>query len=160
MEDIKDIFGTHLRSMLEYVGWIKKEAQFKTKAYLDYVPAAHTILSQPIKEEWFVRPEEPKKDNPLDEGMIEYEKWQNWQPMFKGDWEIFNDNMIYQDINGDDYTSTIIKYTVGETYHVFKIISNSDKIMERSGNVWRPIGTTLNDFATHCESKNIPLELK
>ena len=108
------IFGPHLRDMMEYVGWLK-ETTDKTLESLhtdweacddairdayDKLTKAHTFLSQPMQESWFVRPAKPKcshcenhncGNNELGCGLIEdYEAWQHWQPLFLGEWEVDN----------------------------------------------------------------------
>lgn len=105
--NITSLFGTTPRDTHDYVGWLMtNEGQefllnrylsvkySKPEVYRELVNEAHTFLSQPMKREWFERGEEPFKliDSPYypNTGQINpyWKMWQNWQPLFKGEWEI------------------------------------------------------------------------
>ena len=127
--NITDIFGTHLRDMHSYVGWLTKtdeganhQMQFFVEKHSEFLASdqflirkAHTILSLPMKEEYFVRGSEPiwedfkgksyhpemnseeclnahQEDHEIFTNALE--KWQNWTPMFKGEWEVKEDGEL------------------------------------------------------------------
>jgi hypothetical protein len=142
-----DIFGKYLRDMMSYVGWVESENfdEFynSTHPEWDYdlpyytgcynlITKAHTFLSQPNKEEYFVRPDKPEKEDYEVKGKPDangyrylFDRWLNWTPMFKGEWKVVG-NWLFKD---------------GEPFCVWQRFK------------------TLNDFATHCASQGIKLEL-
>lgn len=156
------IFGPHLRDMMEYVGLLKTEegkqliregvdsvlhrnTMYKDLRFHKLIDQAHTFLSQPMQESWFVRPAKPKcshcenhncGNNELGCGLIEdYEAWQNWQPLFLGEWRFDSDGDLMK---------------LDKERNIWKVIADKEE--------WESF-KDLNAFALHCAAKNIPLEL-
>ena len=145
LEFVGWLFNDHNSSFKSYCELIGASPwRDETGVKLLMIDEAHEFLSQPMEESWFVRPEEPevgrnKKYDTHDttpESIAWHHEWHerrklydNWQPLFKGEWDL-----------------TSLGY----------LIYNEDT--EDKAGFWIGELKTLNDFLTHCEKQGIELE--
>lgn len=147
MTYITQIFGKDLRDTHEYVGWANSKEGIEFIEHLhairintsstrdELIEKAHTILSQEMREEWFVRPEEPLARDFFEDSHGFYDahqQWADYQPMFKEEFKMDEKGRVCHKVYGE-----------------WRLINGFE------GSYFK----YLNDFATYCQSKKIPLEL-
>lgn len=103
---LTDLLGKEAKTFIDFVEWLfsdegtmhqkelwlknyedgaNKEDIFRLLCY-----DVQQFLSQPFTIDMVVRPEQPHKDQFVmvtDDQMQDLKKWQNWKPLFEGEWE-------------------------------------------------------------------------
>ena len=116
---LKELFNTeNPQTFLEWYGWSKTGDghgflfnQSKRRPFVSMSDKAHQFLSQPFTKDMVIRPDEPvvlwqyegsrmEQDEQAqhEEQKRLHRQWQNWQPVFLGDWKI-KDGEFYYKIN-------------------------------------------------------------
>lgn len=83
-----ELFGTHLRDTHSFITHLKKDVPINLVELID---KGHTLLSQPMQEGWFVRPEAEISVGGID---LLSEEEAKWKPLFKGEWRFLGEHLL------------------------------------------------------------------